>query len=155
MLAISPCLSGLERAPTAKLSPDAAFLGIARSDMHLRFAGLDAGSTQEEVGALVQANLAEANTTGTNRPVSWDGQTNKGPGLQNQIRAINDQRVRRPAALPNSWQPCTSFEAASEALLQMWARYTLPCTLRRRRLALACQSSVYSTAGTHSRRDRW
>ena len=42
----------------------------------------------------MQAGLAEANTTGTNRPVAWDGQTNKGPGLQNQIRAINDQRVR-------------------------------------------------------------
>ena len=58
---------------------------------------MHAGSTQEEVGALVQANLADANTTGTNRPVAWDGQTNKGPGLQNQMRAINEQRVRLPA----------------------------------------------------------
>ena len=45
----------------------------------------------------MQANLADANTTGTNRPVAWDGQTNKGPGLQNQMRAINEQRVRLPA----------------------------------------------------------
>ena len=55
---------------------------------------MHAGSTQEEMGSLLQAAVAEANTTGTNRPVAWDGQTSKGPVLHNQMRAIADQRVR-------------------------------------------------------------
>ena len=111
--------------------------------MHLRFAGLDAGSTQEEVGALVQANLAEANTTGTNRPMSWDGQTNKGPGLQNQIRAINDQRVRRPAALLNSWQPCTVGSACMRWLVRNRSRLHL----RRRRHTALHTEALQAGAG--------
>lgn len=54
---------------------------------------MHAGSTQEEVSSIVQANIQEGKISGSDRAVAWDGQTQSGPGLQNQIRAIAEHRV--------------------------------------------------------------
>ena len=52
-----------------------------------------AGSTQEEVGAIVKASIDDKKISGNDRPISWDGQTRSGPGLHNQLNAISDNKV--------------------------------------------------------------
>ena len=69
------------------------------------------------MGSLLQASIAEANTTGTNRPVAWDGQTGKGPVLQNQLRAIAEQRVRAPGQA--TWRTGQGLRKLS-FILQLW-----------------------------------
>lgn len=52
-----------------------------------------AGSTQEETAALVQQSINESKISGGDRPVSWDGETRSGAGLQNQLKQIHDSKV--------------------------------------------------------------
>ncbi|KAK9868629.1 hypothetical protein WJX84_000926 [Apatococcus fuscideae] len=49
------------------------------------------GSTQEEVGALVQRSMQEAQISGGDRPVVWDGAT-RGQDLTTQLKNIRDQQ---------------------------------------------------------------
>ena len=51
-----------------------------------------AGSTQEEVGALVQRSIQDAQISGGDRPVVWDGAT-RGQDLTTQLKNIRDQQV--------------------------------------------------------------
>lgn len=52
-----------------------------------------AGSTQEETAALVQQSINESKISGGDRPVSWDGETRSGAGLQSQLKQIHDSKV--------------------------------------------------------------
>ncbi len=52
------------------------------------------GSTQEEMGALVQQSINDSKISGGDRPVAWDGETRSGAGLQNQLKQIQDSKVR-------------------------------------------------------------
>ena len=52
-----------------------------------------AGSTQEEMGALVQQSINDSKISGGDRPVAWDGETRSGAGLQNQLKQIQDSKV--------------------------------------------------------------
>ncbi|KAL3138387.1 hypothetical protein ABBQ32_006189 [Trebouxia sp. C0010 RCD-2024] len=51
------------------------------------------GSTQEEMGALVQQSINDSKISGGDRPVAWDGETRSGAGLQNQLKQIQDSKV--------------------------------------------------------------
>lgn len=53
-----------------------------------------AGSTQEEMGALVQQSINDSKISGGDRPVAWDGETRAGAGLQNQLKQIQDSKVQ-------------------------------------------------------------
>lgn len=57
------------------------------------------GSTQEEVGAIVRANIDDKKISGNDRAVAWDGQTRSGQGLQNQINSIEDSKVQAVCSL--------------------------------------------------------
>ncbi|KAL0038699.1 hypothetical protein WJX79_003797 [Trebouxia sp. C0005] len=50
------------------------------------------GSTQEEMGALVQQSINDSKISGGDRPVAWDGETRSGAGLQNQLKQIHDSK---------------------------------------------------------------
>lgn len=68
------------------------------------------GSTQDEVGAIVKAEIESRKISGVNRPVAWDGMTRGGPGLQAQQSAIADQKavlqqMNPPAPAPAAKQP--------------------------------------------------
>ena len=52
------------------------------------------GSTQEEMGALVQQSINDSKISGGDRPVAWDGETRTGAGLQNQLKQIQESKVR-------------------------------------------------------------
>ena len=52
-----------------------------------------AGSAQEEMGALVQQSINDSKISGGDRPVSWDGETRSGAGLQNQLKQIQESKV--------------------------------------------------------------
>lgn len=52
-----------------------------------------AGSTQEEMGALVQQSINDSKISGGDRPVAWDGETRSGAGLQNQLKQIQESKV--------------------------------------------------------------
>ena len=52
------------------------------------------GSTQDEVSSMVQATMQEGKISGNDRAVAWDGQTQSGAGLANQMKAIAENRVR-------------------------------------------------------------
>ena len=42
----------------------------------------------------MQATLQEGKISGNDRAVAWDGQTQSGAGLANQLKAIAENRVR-------------------------------------------------------------
>ena len=44
-----------------------------------------AGSTEEEFTQVVSENIREKLTSGTHRPVAWDGVTQRGPELAAQV----------------------------------------------------------------------
>ncbi|DBA99991.1 hypothetical protein WJX77_008545 [Trebouxia sp. C0004] len=50
------------------------------------------GSTEEEMGALVQQSINDSKISGGDRPVAWDGETRSGAGLQNQLKQIHDSK---------------------------------------------------------------
>ncbi|BDA49786.1 Splicing factor 3A subunit 1 [Coccomyxa sp. Obi] len=75
---------------TTKASDDE----ISRNLMGLAKARPDVfGSTQEEVSSIVEASIKDSKISGTDRPVAWDGATTGGQDLQNQVRAIAEQRA--------------------------------------------------------------
>jgi len=49
---------------------------------------LCAGSTEEEVTQVVSESIRERLTSGTQRPVAWDGVTQRGPELAAQVRSV-------------------------------------------------------------------
>ncbi|KAK9819320.1 hypothetical protein WJX74_005429 [Apatococcus lobatus] len=51
------------------------------------------GSTQEEVGALVQRSIQDAQISGGDRPVVWDGAT-RGQDLTTQLKNIREQQAQ-------------------------------------------------------------
>ena len=51
-----------------------------------------AGSTQDEVGAIVRQSITEAKISGNDRPIAWDGERG-GPGLRTQIQNVQNDRV--------------------------------------------------------------
>ncbi len=54
----------------------------------------DPGSTQQEVGAIVKASLDDRKMSGNNRALAWDGYTRAGQGLENQMQAVEESKVR-------------------------------------------------------------
>lgn len=67
------------------------------------------GSTQEEVGAIVKASMDDKKISGNERSVAWDGQTRSGPGLQNQMNAIAEDK----ASLLLLWPYCLMCVASN------------------------------------------
>ncbi|GLI60020.1 hypothetical protein VaNZ11_002084, partial [Volvox africanus] len=51
------------------------------------------GSTEEELQQAVREEIKDKMMSGVGRPVAWDGATQGGEALQNQIRAIADSRA--------------------------------------------------------------
>ena len=54
---------------------------------------VSSGSTQEEMGALVQQSINDSKISGGDRPVAWDGETRTGAGLRNQLKQIQESKV--------------------------------------------------------------
>eukprot|EP00199_Chlamydomonas_sp_CCMP681_P001490 CAMPEP_0119101644 /NCGR_PEP_ID=MMETSP1180-20130426/640_1 /TAXON_ID=3052 ORGANISM="Chlamydomonas cf sp, Strain CCMP681" /NCGR_SAMPLE_ID=MMETSP1180 /ASSEMBLY_ACC=CAM_ASM_000741 /LENGTH=817 /DNA_ID=CAMNT_0007085795 /DNA_START=20 /DNA_END=2473 /DNA_ORIENTATION=- len=52
------------------------------------------GSTDQEVTQLVSESIRDKLTSGANRPVAWDGVTQKGPELANQLANIQQNRAQ-------------------------------------------------------------
>ncbi|KAF5843032.1 Pre-mRNA splicing factor PRP21 like protein-domain-containing protein [Dunaliella salina] len=58
------------------------------------------GSTEEEVTQVVSESIREKLTSGTQRPVAWDGFTQRGPELAQQVANIQQNRQQQQAQQP-------------------------------------------------------